>query len=205
MKRCTHCNEQKPLELFFVNKARPDGRGSWCKACLKVSNDARYMRMKADRDAVKPPVTIKDRLMSRVTVGGLDDCWIWGGATQKGYGAIGIGRKVFRAHRVSYEIFKGAIPTGIGYHGTSVCHCCDNPLCVNPSHLFIGQHAENMIDKIVKGRQPRGVLVGSAKLDEALVAEIRKDLRPARVIAVECGVSHAAIQKVKNGETWRHV
>jgi len=75
-------------------------------------------------------------------------CWIWYGAMDDyGYGRMDIHGKHRKAHRLSYELYKGVIP-----EDKVICHKCDNPSCVNPNHLFLSSQKDNMRDKIWKGR-----------------------------------------------------
>ena len=137
---------------------------------------------------------------------GSDVCWIWtAGKNADGYGTLGGG---LRAHRVSYEMRHGPIPNGM-----CVCHSCDNPSCVNPAHLWLGTHQDNMADRSRKGRSSGGRMVGTehpnAKLTDDMVREIRhlyasgeymqKDL--ARMY----GVSDMVISLLVRGKTWKHV
>jgi hypothetical protein len=102
-----------------------------------------------------------DRFWSKVAKT-RDGCWEWaGGMFNSGYGQFCIRHHPYLAHRVAYELTYGPIPSGSGYHGTCVCHRCDNKSCVNPSHLFLGTHQDNIRDRVAKGRSAVGDRSGS--------------------------------------------
>lgn len=100
------------------------------------------------RGRPKSGVSLLDRLLSRIVVDDVTDCWEFtGGKNNIGYGMIRDDKKMRTAHRVSYEEHIGKIP-----HGMCVCHTCDNPICCNPNHLWIGTMKQNMQDMLSKGR-----------------------------------------------------
>lgn len=85
-----------------------------------------------------------DDFWARANRKGPEECWVWTGpTTDKGYGKF----KNTTAYRYSYELLVGPVPDRL-----HVLHRCDNPPCVNPAHLFVGTHQDNMRDKIAKGR-----------------------------------------------------
>ena len=94
---------------------------------------------------------LKQRQLSNYVVD-LDGCWIWQGVLDKdGYGKVKRDTKTIRAHRLFYEQHVGPVPNGL-----LVLHHCDNPQCVNPSHLYIGNQFDNERDKDTRGRRVNG-------------------------------------------------
>lgn len=139
-----------------------------------------------------------------------DGCWNWiAGKTKKGYGHFGVDEKLILAHRVSWMIHFGEIPHDGSYHGICVLHKCDNPPCVNPSHLFLGTNADNNHDKAAKGRcnAPTGEAQGLSKLTADKVRQIRKYYAigdtTLHKLAAMFGVHYSTISDVVRGKTWR--
>jgi hypothetical protein len=130
-------------------------------------------------------------------------CWTWRAQRDaKGYGLFAVSRGVpGRAHRIAWELEYGPIPGG-----SWVLHRCDNPPCVRPEHLFLGDAAVNARDAQQKGRRAAGERHGIAKLTTAQVAAIR--LARARgetgpSIAARYGVSKTTVYHIATKKTWR--
>ena len=144
-------------------------------------------------------------------------CWMWtGGKSSDGYGAFQIDGKVQAAHRVAWQIYNGSIPKKDGHLGGCVCHTCDNRACVNPDHMFVGSHQDNMDDMMAKKRNllKSGERGGLAKLREVDVINIRGIVdcykgehiyTCYRILGDIYGVSHVAIREAAQRRTWRHV
>ena len=133
-------------------------------------------------------------------------CWAWTATTVGGgYGHFTLAHGIKRlAHRTSWYLTTGQWPS------LDVCHHCDNPLCVNPAHLFLGDAAANMADRDAKGRGANhaGTANGRAKLTEESVVAIRARAargESARAMAREFGVSGVAVALAVRRQTWRHV
>jgi len=147
------------------------------------------------------------KFWSLVKIGGPDECWNWSGSTMGGrgdhrYGAFSDGRWTYYAHRFAFSVKVGPIP-----NHAKVLHECDNPLCCNPKHLFLGTQKDNVRDMMAKGRayKASGDDHGMARLTSEQVLAVFKDPRTQKTIAKEYGVGLTCISNIKTGLTWGHV
>lgn len=145
-------------------------------------------------------------------------CWLWTGRANNGLGhrVVAVRGVKHYAHRLSYELHVGPIPRGL-----LVCHTCDNPPCVRPSHLFLGTHADNLADMARKGRHgtrrysvfvpylPHGQSHPRAKLTDLDVRAIRTRYvgggTTQRKLSAEYGVSQPMIGYILRRTNWKHV
>lgn len=166
--------------------------------------------------AVTPPEV---RFATKYVVDLASGCWLWIAAlNNKGYGVMGAGPRgagITYAHRFSWLLRHGPVADDL-----EVCHKCDNPRCVNPDHLFLGTHSDNMKDAANKQRMARGKRSGAHtkperrrlgedhghhKLTEQAVQEIRGSGQSNRALATKFGVNERTISGVRNHESWRHL
>ena len=135
-------------------------------------------------------------------------CWEWQGSIVKdrgGYGRFHANGKSHRAHRISWQIHKGEWPGDL-----FVCHKCDNPKCVRPSHLFLGTTTDNMRDMLRKRRKPSQA--GERHPSNKLTAKDVKAIRKAHKKGVsqadlhrQYNVSRATICVIIKRVRWSHI
>ncbi len=155
------------------------------------------------------------RYQEKVDVREPDECWPWTAAVfDNGYGAFRLGDRQTKAHRTGYELLVGPISEGL-----YVCHTCDNRLCQNPRHWFLGTHGDNARDREQKGRGRGrenlpvvhlfGSTNGQAKLTEDDVREMRR-LRAEEGwrlldLADRFQTTKPNVSMIVNRRTWVHV
>lgn len=152
---------------------------------------------------------LPERIRSKILVDEETGCWLWRGACDtSGYGLVRYEGPLHKAHRLVYTLLVGPIARGM-----RMCHHCDTPPCVNPTHLFQGTAADNAHDRDRKGRQraPLGEKHPGAKLTEETVRRMRAEWVPGSTtsgiyqLAAKYGVSFSAVHRCVTRETWRHV
>lgn len=131
------------------------------------------------------------------------ECIEWTGAvTRDGHGILQLDGRTMHAHRAAMILAGHQIPPGM-----VVRHTCDNPRCVRIEHLALGTHADNVRDRVARGRSAAGERNGRAKLTRPQVDEIRKRLRDGResktAIAAAYQIDRRAVYQIEHGLTWR--
>jgi len=147
---------------------------------------------------------LPQRLAFRTEPPNSNGCTLWSAyKNTRGYGVMMWQGSAQLAHRMAWVNANGRpIPDGL-----NVCHRCDTPACVNPDHLFLGTHDDNMADRGAKGRTltGRGTRHWSAKLTEDQVRAIRADTRMGTEIAHALGISSSTVYAIKARQKWAHL
>lgn len=149
----------------------------------------------------------KNRLLKYRRIDEETGCWNWTKGVRKSntsrYGRISIGHIGVSCHRASYWLFNGEFDTSL-----FVCHHCDNTLCFNPDHLFLGTNSDNILDAVRKGCVSFGSRRMSAKITEDTVRSIRDLHKRGWNVRSLCGhfkLGHRLIENVVYRQTWKHV
>lgn len=184
-KRCIRCSAPIPPGRNYRTK-------QYCsRPCYELSKRS-------------TPEQIEAAFWAKVDKSG--DCWLWTGYKQPdGYGQLRANGKFYNSHKFSYEMANGPIPKSL-----EVMHSCHVRHCVNPSHMRLGTHAQNVAESVAEKRHTFGERNHHAKLTEALVLEIRRRFKfhskrrtNARELAREYGVNENAVYLAGTGRTWK--
>lgn len=142
-----------------------------------------------------------ERFWSKVDRGEPNDCWLWKAGKVRGYGCFHVQRQPYLAHRIALALTQ-SVP-----HVSLVLHSCDNPACVNPNHLRVGTQLDNMDDCVRHGNRPVGAKCPQAKLTEANVRAIRKNVNgySQQKLAAIYGVANSTIFRVIHKVDWKSV
>jgi hypothetical protein len=190
---CQQCNRPFMAETYHVRR----GNARFCSP--RCASDALHI----------PPA---DQLWRRVDrSGGPDACWEWQGRNiRDGYGRLCVNRRNIGAHQLAYILTIGPIPeVDDGGEPIFVLHSCDNRLCCNPAHLFLGTNGDNVRDMVAKGRQAAHPGMAVRKLSEPEVRTIRERFAQGgttkRALAREYGVMAATVTAIVERRSWKHI
>lgn len=137
------------------------------------------------------------RFMENVEFDPFGGCWLWSAYhNQAGYGTTKGNRRQVLAHRLSFRLFRGNIP-----EGALVCHRCDVRACVNPNHLFLGSHLDNVRDMVAKGRARSGNIVIDEATARRIVALLDAGVGPSAA-ADRVGCSRSIARNIAYGVSW---
>lgn len=199
-KICTRCKEEKQIVNFHKHVISKDGYRHECKECRKLPP-----RYKSNKDRFLEKVNKDGPYVKRLK----SKCWVWTAAKMGKpplfhYGQFSLDGKLDKAHRVSWRLFVGEIPK---YQ--MVLHHCDNPECVNPRHLYIGNHQDNANDRIKRNRSRKGEKSPVSKLTDKQVLAIRKIHKvnnfSHQKIADQFNVCRETITQIINRRIWKHL
>lgn len=151
------------------------------------------------------PANSKDRFERHVMADPNSGCWLWTGAlTHNGYGHMQPVSGEWRAHRVSWVLHRGPIPSNL-----QVLHKCDVRSCVNPDHLFLGTNQENRTDMWKKDRGAKGESAGTSRLTNQEVRQLRDLFSSGQQTQAELcrkfNVVGATVCNIIHRKTWKHI
>ncbi len=172
---------------------QPRVKRGWC--------NAHYLRWRRNSDPLggrTPNGEWRTWIAWMVDNGDPGRCWEWPYARDRaGYALI----RTAEGRRVTRWLL-GQMGADLSEEH-DVCHSCDNPPCVNPSHLFVGTRQDNVDDMLRKGRLPTGAQASGAKLTSDDVVGIRASVDPVSLLAVRYEISASQIHRIRGGQQWK--
>jgi len=152
----------------------------------------------------------RDRILNNIRINPETSCWEWQLCLDKsGYGWVCYMDKRERAHRLSFILLSNPSKEVTIEKGMLVCHTCDNPKCVNPTHLWLGTYKDNWDDSVHKNRNTKGEAHGLSKLTDDDVLDIRYKYSTGfwtqTKLALEFGVDQSTISDVVRRTIWKHI
>lgn len=154
-------------------------------------------------NVIREKKEFESRFWEKVDKKGEVECWNWLASKRGGYGSFSIDDNVYFAHRIAYNLVFGKIPEEL-----LVCHRCDNPICVNPNHLFLGTYSDNRVDMINKGRSnfSKGESHYNSRLTWDIVNKIRERYMKGGLqidISKEFNIPPEQICNIINNKKWK--
>ncbi len=142
--------------------------------------------------------TETERFIEKIKVDPVSGCWLWQAGLRDGYATLRVGDKRKSAHIWAYERFIGKIPEGM-----LCCHKCDKPECVNPYHIFLGTHKDNIFDAMQKNRMKSGNRTLLTKEEVTGIVKKFKNGQSKTAIARMLKLDHSTVCKIINGKSYR--
>lgn len=219
-----------PQNFYLGTLCRREHRWKSTNQSLRYTKARNCVLCKATKNIGFLSQPLEVRFWSKVNKTNPNGCWIWlGTKDRKGYGKIHAhGKNGVLAHRVAWELTNGLIPNRL-----HILHHCDNPSCVNPAHLFLGTNADNVADKLKKGRQAQGETIAAtrrgdnnvsrryperlvrgeasslSKLTTEQVIQIISRYRTGgisqKALAKEYGITQSQVNRIVKGQNWKHI
>lgn len=165
-----------------------------CKGMCKYHYQTQWRIGKTTLDRPVFVGTPEERFDHYTEKGDGDSCWKWvGNKNSHGYGQMRSGKKMVSAHRFSYELHYGKIEDD-----SFVLHKCNNPDCVNPAHLYLGDHSQNMKDRLKSGNYATGERHPNSKFSDETVNLIRMESGTNKYISQKYGVSITQVRNIRS-------
>lgn len=202
-KSCIICEK-----LFIYKRYREIENPRFCSIQCKgissrgISHNTNFYDTASEEEKF---LKLKTLYESKVIKRTAEECWGWTHKTDNGYGRFTFNRKSMIASRASYIIHKGNIPDGLW-----VLHICDNPICTNPNHLYLGNVKDNVRDALDRKRwnPPRGNSHHNAILTDKKVTQIKQMLADeidGGIISRKFKISPMTLSDIRLNKTWKHI